>query len=507
MDIAPFKHLMLNVCGFSLENEREQTLISGLRRRMSSLGIDAPDDYHALLLRGGEEMHQLVELLTVNETYFFREPEHLRLAADKLLPEFMAKRKDRPVRILSAGCSTGEEPYSIAIMLRERYGADSERLFTVIGVDIDASAIANAKKGVYGKGSFRGMGRALLERYFESVGQGEYQVLDSIKRQVGFEVVNLLGSSYPQGMQLPDIIFYRNVSIYFPQKVQQEIFGRLAGLLHEGGCLMVGATETIHHDIGILSLVERDSLFFYRKTPAPVMEDRRATMRTTAMVGQSPAGNMPAGGKRPVAAGSDALRTPARPVPHKLTAGERPQERSRELPDPASISRDVRGRFDTALGLARDRRTDEALAVIDAVIEEDNSFVKAYTLKGSLLLSASRYDETRVACDAALTRDPLCLEACLMLGIVARHEGNQDEAFKRFREAIYLDASCWLAHFYTAEILFGQRDGKRARKSYEAAARILEKGSIQEHGQAFFPLSFNAEQFITICRHKLSLLT
>ena len=167
---------------------------------------------------------------------------------------------------------------------------------------------------------------------------------------------------------------------------------------------------------------------------------------------------------------------------------------------------DVRISFDTAIELAHNKQHDEALALLDAIIEQDSTFEKAYCLKGSLLLSISRFDEAHSVCNAVLSRDSLCLEAYLMLGIIARQKGDEDDAIKRFREAIYLNASCWPAHFYTAEILFAKQDGKRARSSFETALRILEKGSLKEHGQAFFPLSFNAEQFIVICRHKLSLL-
>jgi chemotaxis protein methyltransferase CheR len=127
-------------------------------------------------------------------------------------------------------------------------------------------------------------------------------------------------------------------------------------------------------------------------------------------------------------------------------------------------------------------------------------------LKGSLLLSAARYDEALEVCHRILALDPLCLEACLMLGMIARHRGKNDDAFRHFREAVYLDASCWLAHFYSAEILFAQGDAKRARTGYETASRLLGKGGADAHGQAVFQLSFNAEQFIVICQHKLSLL-
>ena len=483
-----FKDLILLTCGFSLEHGREQTLKEGLRTRMELRGIDALGAYHALLTCDREELNSLVELLTVNETYFFREPDYLNLVADKLLPELLKGRCGRPVRILSAGCSTGEEPYSIAMMLRERYGADSERLFAVTGVDLDSSVIACARDGVYGKGSFRGMDQGMMQRYFDPCGTGKFRVRESVGKMVGFEVVNLLGASYPERMSAPDIVFYRNVSIYFPQEVQRKIFSRLAGLLNEGGYLVVGATETIHHDIGVLSLVERDALFYYCKTPAPVFEERRGARRNEQV----------------------SMRTGMQPVPlsppSRLHSTPQPAPNGRVRKDPAPLHREIRALFDTALELACNGKVDEALGMVDAIIERDAFFAKARTLKGSLLLSAARFDEAQAVCDGILSRDSLCVEAYLMLGVIERHRGHDEAGFVRFREAIYLDASCWLAHFYTAEILFAQGDEKRARSGYDSALRTLEKGTPRAHGQAFFPLSFNAEQFIVICRHKLSLL-
>lgn len=497
VDLAPFKKLLLHTCGHSFEKEREQALTAALRRRMAALAIDNCETYYALLSRDQDELLRLTELLTVNETYFFREPEHLNLMIDTLLPEFIAARNQGPVRILSAGCSTGEEPYSIAIMLRERFGAESERLFAITGVDIDSTVIAAAKLGVYGKSSFRGMERSLLARYFEPCGSaGRFQVSDTIRKQVGFEVVNLLGASYPQRMQLPDIILYRNVSIYFPGEVQREIFGKLAELLGESGCLLVGASETFHHDIGILSLVKQGSLFFYRKTPPLVFEERRTAGRLSSAPERS---RVRSPQVAPVYAAKSEARL-NRPQEERVCERPRIQPQSSRQPD-------VRARFNVAIELAHNKQHDKALAVLDAIIAQDSSLEKAYALKGSLLLSLSRFDEACIVCETILGRDPLCLEAYLMLGMIARQKRDDDDALKRFREAIYLDSSCWLAHFYTAEILFAQRDEKRAQSGYEAAVRILEKGSLHEHGQDFFPLSFNAEQFITICRHKLSLLT
>lgn len=522
VDLSLFKELLLRTCGHSFEKEREQTLATALRRRMDALGIDAGEAYHATLVRNQDELLRLTELLTVNETYFFREPEHLSLMVDVLLPEVMAACNQKPVRILSAGCSTGEEPYSIAIMLRERFGAECERLFAITGVDIDSTVIATAKQGVYGKGSFRSVERSLLERYFEPCGSGRFQVCEAVRKQVGFEVVNLLGASYPQRMQSPNIILYRNVSIYFPGQVQREIFGRLAELLADGGCLLVGAAETFHHDIGILSLIKQDSLFFYRKTPPLVFEERRAAGRspvtpelsrvraaqTTPLSAARPEflRNRPQDGHVPERTRSTKKQDIVvnGGVPRRKHAGNSAVFTSQPR---SSGQLDVRERFDEAIKLAHDKQPQGSLALLDAVIAQDSGFEKAYTLKGSLLLSLSRFDEARSVCETILGLDPLCLEAYLMLGMVARQKGDIDDALMRFREALFLDSSCWLAHFYSAEILFAHQDGKRARGGYDAALRILEKGSLQEHGQDFFPLSFNAEQFMVICRHKLSLLT
>jgi len=148
-ELTAYKVLLLRTCGLGFENERIKTLVSALRQRMAVNSLDSSADYRNLMLRDKDEFSRLVELLTVNETYFFREQEHLRLVADRLSNELLLRADgSRPVRILSAGCSTGEEPYSIAMLLRERFGQESDRLFSITGVDIDAGneAVQRIKK-------------------------------------------------------------------------------------------------------------------------------------------------------------------------------------------------------------------------------------------------------------------------------------------------------------------------------------------------------------------------
>ena len=502
-ELAGFKELLLARCGLGFENEREVTLVRALRQRMTSRGIGDSNAYHGLLTGDEVEFDRLVELLTVNETYFFREPGHLKLLVERLIPEIIKGRKSGQVRIISAGCSTGEEPYSLAMLLRERYGADSGRLFAITGVDIDATAVDRAKAGVFGKSSFRGTDPNLVARYFEPLPRDEYRIREEIRQGVTFEVVNLLGTVYPATMQLPDVILYRNVSIYFPGQVQHAIFSRLAGLLSEGGYLMVSATETIHHDLGILSLVEKDALFFYRKLPNFRIEDRRDRSRAGGAGG---AGGPPGAGAGAGRAAVPGARSPVKTARLDHGSGSTGRGHTTEQRPASPDQSDVRALFDDALGKALDNHPDAALELLDTLIARDGSFVKAHSLKGSILMNASRFDEARDACARALAGDPLCLEAALMLGIIARHEEDDDEAFRRFREAIYLDPSCWLAHFHTAEIVFMRGDRKRARSGYESVLRILEGALPGNRDRAFFPLAFKTDQFVAICRHKLALI-
>jgi chemotaxis protein methyltransferase CheR len=467
-ELAPFKELLLRTCGFAFANDRERTLQEGLDQRMGLRGSASAGAYLAALRDDPGELDRLVELLTVNETYFLREPGHLGLLVDKLVPERRAARQG-PVRILCAGCSTGEEPYSVAMLLQDRTGLAD---LAITGVDIDATAIARARQASYGRHSFRGMDPAFQARHFEPAGPQELRVKQAVRDQVAFAELNLLAPGYPPGLGQQDIILYRNVSIYFPGPVQEEIFRRLAAILKPGGFLLVGATETLFHDLGILSLIERDSLYLFRKGSDFEIQDRRQSRR------------LPEGPLAPA----------ARPLPP-----------SAPRPAPAAEPRLKRARdlFDDALECARSRREGPALAILDTLLEGDPGHLKAHSLKASLLLAGARQEEARAVCEAALALDPLCLEACLMLGIIARQMRDDPAALKRFREAIYLEASCWFAHYSQAEIMLARGERSRARTSFEAALRILIGGAYH---QGFFPLAFNAGEFITLCRHKLALL-
>ncbi|MEW5746599.1 MAG: CheR family methyltransferase [Nitrospirota bacterium] len=489
MDFSDFKSVIKNRCGLTFDGARAATLESAVLARMSARGLTSPADYLDCLSFDEDEFSSLVERVTVNETYFYREPEHLRLLTTRLVPGLLASRTPgERIRILSAGCSTGEEPYSIVIELMEAYGGSTKKLFSVTGADIDSGTIRTAKLACYNSHSFRQFPEGLKRKYFDPAGPGLFRLKSAVCGQVEFLLLNLLSPAYPDSLKNLDVIFYRNVSIYFEPKVQKEIFSKLADLLNDNGYLIVSSTETLSHNIGVMSLIEIDSLFLYQKRVYVDIGDRRK------------------GPDRRPGSGAEATASLSAAPAMRSQTGYRPGPPAAR-PSEAALAperRDPRLLFDEALALARAKSYRDAVNCIDTLIAQEPSFIKAYALKASVLINLKELDTAEEICLTCIALDQWCLEAFLLLGMIAKIRGSEEEALKRFKEALYIQSSCWLAHFYIADIYRQQGETERAYREYEIVVRLLGKGAIEDHGLTFFPLSFPVGQIMHSCKHNLA---
>ena len=499
MDLQPFKGLIKSRCGLSFDEARTPTLADAIQARMTESGFKSPRAYLALLERDDSEFSRLIDLITINETYFYREPAHLGLLAGRIVPELLASKKPgQKIRILSAGCSTGEEPYSVVMALEEAYGNNVKTLFTVIGADIDSGAIGKARIASYGRHSLRQIPGELKNKYFQTSGPSGFMLKDAVRDRVQFILLNLLSPVYPDSLKDMDVIFYRNVSIYFEPDTQRSIFSKLSDLLNEDGYLIVSATETLSYNIGMLSLVEIGDQFVYRKKVNVEIGDRRLERAPgpAADAGRTPSAG--AGRRRDIPGrqteGICAIRAVSAPA-----ADRSPGERGPEMREPHAL-------FDEALALARAKDFHAAIDRLDLLLAADPSFIKAYTLKASVLINLNDLEAADRMCLAAIGEQRWCLEAFLLLGLTAKVRGGEEAALKWFREALYVQSSCWLAHYYAADIYRLQGDRERARREYDIVVNLLGKGGIDGHGLAFFPLSFSIEQVVHLCNHNLQLL-
>lgn len=236
--------IVYKLAGINLHNGKQALVKSRLIKRLKALGISSFEEYLKYLENdeSGQEIELMIDILTTNKTEFFREPQHFEFLSRVVLPQLTRHR----LRIWSAGCSSGEEPYSIAILLRDEIPDIDLWDVKILATDISFRVLDKAKKAVYDENELKGLDPLILQRFFTCVKFDEprmYQVNDEVKRLVRFARLNLM-QDWP--MRGPfDIIFCRNVMIYFDQKTKRWLLQRFWDVLKSGGYLFVGHAESL----------------------------------------------------------------------------------------------------------------------------------------------------------------------------------------------------------------------------------------------------------------------
>jgi chemotaxis protein methyltransferase CheR len=270
-----FADLVRSHCGISFSVDTRFLLERRVARRMRELSIASLSSYQYELRnesRRDGELAALIDELVTNETYFFRERSQLRALVTEVLPEALVARRERgsgPVSVWSAGCSSGEEPYSIVILAREA-GFDPERDLRVYATDISRRMMKRARSGAYRESSFRETEPALREKYFEEK-DGTWTVSDAVKKCVDFIHLNLLDRSRIALLGAMDVILCRNVMIYFDADTKREVIATFEQKLRGGGHLLLGHSESLINVTSGLELRHLRSDLVYRK-PIPGLQ-------------------------------------------------------------------------------------------------------------------------------------------------------------------------------------------------------------------------------------------
>lgn len=233
--------LIYERCGIKLGPEKRTLLEARLGKVLRREAIPSYDAYYQKVVsdRTDKELLRLIDLVTTNFTHFFREPQHFDFLRQRVLPE-MRQAGAKEIYIWSAGCATGEEPYSIAILLLENNTVGWKR--AVLASDVSSQALEFAQKGVYPAERLRGVPQQWRRKYFVEV-DGGYRVKEEVKLLVEFRRLNLLSPPPWQGCF--DVIFCRNVMIYFDRSAKQRVLGHLRQALKPGGYLFVGHAESL----------------------------------------------------------------------------------------------------------------------------------------------------------------------------------------------------------------------------------------------------------------------
>jgi chemotaxis protein methyltransferase CheR len=242
-----FRTLIFEKTGIHMRDGKQILISNRLRKRLAALHLSSYEEYYRLLVTGaaGEvELHNFIDAVSTNETYFFREINHFNVLRKAVLPEILGRK--RHAHIWSAGCSTGEEVYTLRIVVNETLAecghAGAE--VSITGTDISTTAVTRAKSGLYFERALRLVPQAALDRYLLPANEGARQVRAEIRDSVDFRVHNLFKDPVPGGPF--DIIFCRNVMIYFNKATQTKLVDEVfAGALDPDGYLFIGHSESL----------------------------------------------------------------------------------------------------------------------------------------------------------------------------------------------------------------------------------------------------------------------
>lgn len=246
-DFRRFSNLVYEKCGINLHNGKKALVHTRLGKRLRDGGFRDFDDYYRFVRErdNQEELVQLLDAISTNLTSFFREEKHFAFLREQLFPSYV-KRKQKRIRVWSAGCSSGEEPYSLAMSFFEYFGLNGQVEIRIFASDISTKVLSKARTGVYGWDRVSNLKQPFLKQYFQTgTGRqaGNVRVKEFVRERITFERINLM-EPFPFGEEF-DVIFCRNVMIYFDKKTQERLVNKFHDLLVDGGYLFIGLSESL----------------------------------------------------------------------------------------------------------------------------------------------------------------------------------------------------------------------------------------------------------------------
>jgi chemotaxis protein methyltransferase WspC len=392
--------------GLDVASVGEAIIERAVRQRSKAVEARTPDDYWQHLQRSHDEQQALIEAVIVPETWFFRYPESFATLARLACTRLAEINQMRALRILSLPCSTGEEPYSIAMALLDAGLAPHQ--FKVQGVDVSPLSVERARRGVYGKNSFRGGDLAFRERHFTEHGDG-YHIAERVREQVRLQVGNLLDPALLASEASYDFVFCRNLLIYFDQPTQQQVFDVLKRLTHVDGVLFIGPAEgSLLGRHGMRSIGVPQSFAFSRHVeptkPAPTFVPTPRPQRSAAPI-------------------------PTKPRPFSTVSAQ-----VMPIQVPPSEAGTLLSRIAT-------------------------------------LANEGKSAEARAACEQYLSNHPPAAQVFYWLGLLSDVEGSALQAQGYYRKALYLEPQHPQALMQLAALLESQGDRAGARRLQARAVR------------------------------------
>ena len=443
--VATAEEFLRSRTGLVFRDVRRSALEGGLVLAMRRADLSDPVAYLARLDAEPALLDDLIREVTVGETYFFREPAQFAVIRDEIVPSLLAGRaRDHRLHVWSAGCATGEEPYSLAILVRELGHAAVTR---IVGTDLSRSALDTARRGIYSRWSFRGMPESVRRTYFEKSG-GRFALMPAVRNAVDFHYLNLAEEAHqPAGERVrpADLILCRNVLIYLDADTVIQVAHRLIDSLSDEGWLLLGASDPLLGDLVRCEVVITDAGLAYRRPGRGSVATAGVVMWTSAL--ESP--------PIPAAADSDPQPVVPEPLSAAGTAAASGEVELDKAPD------DLAARIAQVREFANRGDSIGAERACIAALDQYRASVELTVLYAVLLSAAGRHADAVTAARRALYLDGATIMAHLVLGESRSRLGDADGAHRAFRNAERL------LDVLPADVIVPASDGERAERLAE----------------------------------------
>ena len=498
VDVERFRDVVARRLGLQFEDSKLGQLAEVLGRRLDTVD-DSPAGYLGRLQDRGasrSEIRALARELTVPETYFFRGIDQFRAFEELALPErLLARSAQRRLRILSAGCASGEEPFSLAILVRERV-ADPAWAVSIRAVDLNAAALGKARHGRYSAWALRETPDGVQRRWFRAAGR-DFELDDAVRRAVTFEERNLVDDDpdlWPAGAY--DVVFCRNVLMYFTTKSARALVSRIAAAMAPGGYLFLGHAETLRGLSQDFHLRHTHGTFYYQLRG----EVERPSAGAPATLGaqREPEPLAPAVERRDT--WIEVIRGASRRIA-ALARGSSGQ------PPPSAGARGVAHAppawdLGTAFELLKAERYIDALDRIRTLPPESAADPDVLLLRATLLTHGGRLVEAEGTCAELLAREEMSAGAHYLLALCREGLGDLEGARSHDQVAAYLDSGFAMPRLHLG--LLARRAGERVTARRELS-RALELLRTEEASRLLlFGGGFSRDALTALCRAELA---
>jgi chemotaxis protein methyltransferase CheR len=451
--------------GLHLPRERWSDLERGIRSAAREFGFKDAEpciDWLVSSPLARNQIEILASHLTVGETYFFREQKSFEILEEHLFPELIRTRRrgEQSLRIWSAGCCTGEEPYSIAMLLSKMIPDLKDWNITILATDLNPRSLQKASDGVYGEWSFRCTPQGVREKYFRLTQESRWAILPHIKEMVTFDYLNLAEDAYPSLLNYTnamDVIFCRNVLMYFTPDGAKNTVQNLFRALVNGGWLLVSPSETSHVLFSQFVSVNFPGATLYRKDN-----------HQPQMVEVFPSGS------------EDERKVSFPPILDFISESDSavgpPDQLQEPLPSDAkcrNIAKPQPASFGEALTLYEQGRYEEAAERTAILLSQGRDDAKAMALLARVYANQGRLSEALEWCKKAIEADKLNAGYYYLRATILQEQGSFGEARMSLKRALYLDQNFVLAHFALGNLTLREGKLEESGKHFENARSIL----------------------------------